>query len=134
MSLRLLRVFLFISFGVSYPHANADEARPPYKFLRYDEDYSFLSDPTQRTDLFDCVKYIPLDGAGYLSFGGEVRERFETYKNEEFSPNPNADNAYLSTALPFPRRLPSGRVAAGFRGIAKFTRRRQARRATADGS
>ncbi len=95
MSLRLLRVFLFISFGVSYPRANAGEARPPYKFLRYDEDYSFLSDPTQRTDLFDWVKYIPLDGAGYLSFGGEVRERFETYKNEEFSPNPNADNAYL---------------------------------------
>jgi hypothetical protein len=91
MSLRLLRVCLFISFGVSYPPANADEARPPYKFLRYDEDYSFLSDPTQRTDLFDWVKYIPLDGAGYLSFGGEVRERFETYNNEEFSPNPNAD-------------------------------------------
>ena len=95
MSLRLLRVFLFISFGASYPHANAGEARPPYKFLRYDEDYSFLSDPTQRTDLFDWVKYTPLDGAGYLSFGGEVRERFETYKNEEFSANPNADNAYL---------------------------------------
>ena len=45
--------------------------------------------------MFDCVKYIPLDGAGYLSFGSDVRERFETYKNEEFSPNPNADNAYL---------------------------------------
>jgi len=45
--------------------------------------------------LFDWVKYIPFDGAGYLSFGGEVRERFETYRNEEFSPNPNADNAYL---------------------------------------
>ena len=24
-----------------------------------------------------------------------MRERFETYKNEEFSPNPNPDNAYL---------------------------------------
>lgn len=42
-----------------------------------------------------CVKYIPPDGAGYLSFGGEVRERFETYRNKEFSSNPNADNAYL---------------------------------------
>jgi hypothetical protein len=95
MSLRLLGVFLFISFGASHPHADAGEVRPPYNFLRYDDDYSFLSDPTQRTDLFDCVKYIPLDGAGYLSFGGEARERFETYKNEEFSPKPNADNAYL---------------------------------------
>src|SRR6058998_3604604 len=40
MSLRLLGLFLFISFGASYPYVNAGEARPPYKFLRYDEDYS----------------------------------------------------------------------------------------------
>src|SRR5262249_21972977 len=55
ISLRLLGLFLFISFGASDPHINAGEARPPYKFLRYDEDYSFLSDPTQRTDLFDWL-------------------------------------------------------------------------------
>ena len=53
MSLRSLGVLLFISFGASYPHANGGEARPPYEFSRYNEDYSFLSDPTQRTDLFD---------------------------------------------------------------------------------
>jgi hypothetical protein len=43
------------------------------------------------------VKYIPVAGgrAGYLSFGGDVRERFETYQNEFFSADPDADNAYL---------------------------------------
>ena len=73
------------------------EPRPPFKSLRYDEDYSFLADSTQRTNFWDPVKYIPFaDGrAGYLSFGGEARERFEGYENEFFSTNPDADNAYM---------------------------------------
>src|SRR5947207_14241613 len=95
MSFKLIALFLFAGLVASCAQADASEARPPYKFLRYDEDYRFLSDPAQRTDLWDWVKYIPLDGAGFLSLGGEARERFETYENEFFSTNPNADNAYL---------------------------------------
>src|SRR5580765_6553122 len=34
--------------------------RPPFKPLRYDEDYRFLADPALRTDLLDPIKYIPL--------------------------------------------------------------------------
>jgi hypothetical protein len=75
----------------------AAQERPPFKALRYDEDYSFLADPAQRIEWWDSIKYIPLaDGsAGYLTFGGEVRERFETYENEFFSIDSNADSAYL---------------------------------------
>ena len=75
----------------------ASEARPAFKPLRYDEDYAFLSDPAERTEFWDVVKYIPIAGgrAGFLSFGGEARERFETYENEFFSTHPDADNAYL---------------------------------------
>jgi hypothetical protein len=75
----------------------AADARPPFKPLRYDEDYRFLHDPALRTDPWDAVKYIQLaDGhAGYLSFGGELRERFESYENEFFRRDPDADNAYL---------------------------------------
>jgi len=90
---KFIALWLFVCCGMNCPQTNAGEARPPYKFLRYDEDYRFLSDPAQRIDLWDWVKYIPLDDAGFLSFGGEARERFETYKNEYFSTNPNADNA-----------------------------------------
>jgi len=95
MSLKLIALTLFIGLVARSPQVDAGEARPPYRFLRYDEDYSFLADPAQRVDLLDWVKYIPLDGAGFLSFGGEARERFETYGNEFFSTNPNADNAYF---------------------------------------
>lgn len=75
----------------------ADDTRPPFRSLRYQEDYSFLADPARRAELWDWAKYIPiLEGdAGFLSLGGEVRERFETYQNEFFSTNPNADTAYF---------------------------------------
>jgi len=75
----------------------AAQERPAFKSLRYDEDYSFLANMAQRTEWLDFLKYIPVaDGrAGYVSIGGEVRERFETYENEFFRTDSDADNAYL---------------------------------------
>jgi hypothetical protein len=58
---------------------------PPYKLLRYDEDYSYLKDPSLRTDFWDPIKYIPLDCRDdwYLSVGGEVRPRGEYIHNQD---------------------------------------------------
>src|SRR6266478_5963663 len=60
---------------------------PSYKVLRFDEDYSCLTNPANRSDWFDPVKYIPLranEPSSYLSLGGELRERFEGMHNPEF--------------------------------------------------
>jgi hypothetical protein len=60
---------------------------PPYKMLRFDENYSWLSNAVNRTDWFDPIKYIPLrmdDPSWYLSLGGELRERFEGNYNLNF--------------------------------------------------
>jgi hypothetical protein len=91
----ILGFFVVITFNANGLSASAGEPRPPYKFLRYDEDYSFLADPAKRVELWDWVKYIPLNKAGFLSFGGEIRLRFESYENELFNPNTKADNAYF---------------------------------------
>ena len=79
------------------PGAAAEDRRPAFKALRYDEDYRAFQDPMQRVDAWDALKHLPVAGgsAGYLSLGGELRERFESYENEFFSLQPNADNAYL---------------------------------------
>src|SRR3989442_540898 len=61
--------------------------RPFIGLLRYDEDWSFLKDPANRTELWDPLKYIGLGKADwYLSLGGETRQRFEIYNNFPFSP------------------------------------------------
>jgi len=71
----------------------------PYKQLRYEEDYSYLKDPSRRTDFWDSIKYIPFGGREdwYLSIGGEVRERYEFYHNEEAGGAPadrHGNNSY----------------------------------------
>ena len=74
----LIAIGYLLSSHVICPGARAaDDTRPPFQLLRYDEDYSFLADPVQRTEFWDTLKYIPVAGgrAGFLSFGGEAREQ-----------------------------------------------------------
>ena len=70
---------------------------PPYKVLRFDENYACLSNPTNRTDWADPIKYIPLetnDAAWYLTLGGELRERFEGNYNPNFGIGGQKSDSY----------------------------------------
>lgn len=72
----------------------------PYRYLPYDEDWSFLKDPARRTDFWDPIKYIPLAGRDgwYATVGGLARERFESYHNPLFGGGPangQGSNSYL---------------------------------------
>ena len=81
------RVWLAFSFGIGVvtvilgmmiaPRAVVAQEpdRPEYRKLRSEEDWSFLGDPSRRTEPLDRLKYIPLttDGWAWLSLGGEVR-------------------------------------------------------------
>lgn len=54
--------------------AMGSTGQPAYQMLRYNENWSFLADPSRRMDWLDTVKFIPLDGTNlYLSLGGEAR-------------------------------------------------------------
>jgi hypothetical protein len=78
----------------------AQPGRPFIGILRTDEDWSFLKDPANRTELWDPLKYITLGKEDwYLSLGGETRQRYEIYHNFPFSPppppnDPSDDNGY----------------------------------------
>jgi hypothetical protein len=73
--------------SVALPQATSCNLTPPpaYQLLRDKEDYSYLKDPRCRTDFWDAIKYIPLGSqqGWYLSLGGELRERYEFFHNEE---------------------------------------------------
>jgi hypothetical protein len=73
-------------------------APPSYQILRFDENYSCLANPTNRTDWFDPIKYIPLcanDPSWYLTFGGELRERFEGNYDPNFGIGGVGPDSYL---------------------------------------
>src|ERR1041385_3356141 len=70
---------------------------PPFKQLRYDEDYTYLRDPARRADCLDAIKFTPLNpnGDSYLTLGGEIRERYEYYHNGLWGRGPQDENGYL---------------------------------------
>ena len=77
---------------------------PAFKVLRFDEDYSCLTNPANRTDWFDPVKYIPLRADApdwYLTLGGELRERFEGVYDPNFGIGGASANSYWLQRITF---------------------------------
>lgn len=61
--------------------------RPTIKSNRWQEDWSVLADPKLRTEPLDGLKYVPLSESHpgtYVSFGANLRERFETNRTPAF--------------------------------------------------
>ena len=78
------------------PGTGAGPQAPQYTPVRWNEDYLYLRDPARRTDLFDPIKYIPLNDEGdwYLSLGGQARYRYEWFENANFGAGPQDDNGF----------------------------------------
>jgi hypothetical protein len=73
-------------------------APPAYKILRFTENYSVLSDVTERNDWFDPIKYMPLrtnEPNWYLTLGGELRERFEGNHDANFGIGTRDDSYWM---------------------------------------
>lgn len=74
--------------------AGARAEPPPISPVRWNEDYSYLatkSDP----DAYEQIKYVPLGGGAYASFGGSLRERVNFYGNDRFGLSPVEDNGSI---------------------------------------
>lgn len=85
------------TFSQTPQQQKAEQPRPDYKQLRYDEDWSVLRDRSRRTDYLDAIKYIPLGDREdwYLTLGGEARPYYEWFKNEDWGDAPEDHNGFL---------------------------------------
>jgi len=99
----VLAVAAIVPLSVDARAASPEPGDPTYHSLRYNDDFSYLADPAKSTDPWDKFKYIPIGdgqyGASYLSLGGELRERFESYLNPNFGIKAPLNNAYLLQRL-----------------------------------
>jgi len=78
--------------------ADAPPVRPTILFNRWQEDWSVLADPRVPREPLDALKYIPLsptDPETYLSFGANIRERFETNDAAQFGTAGNHAQNYV---------------------------------------
>ncbi|MDH3582668.1 MAG: alginate export family protein [Phycisphaerae bacterium] len=92
-------LLVFTTTGADLARAE-DTPRPKYSSpLRQNEDWSVLADRAP-DDFWDPIKHISLgeDGAAWVSFGGEVRARFENWNRFAFA-TPNDDDFTLFRAL-----------------------------------
>jgi hypothetical protein len=96
----LLAASVIVYAGINLAQADnsipAAVSPPAFTALTYDEDYSYLKDPAARTNLFDPLKYIPLDKQGYtyFTFGGQLRDRYEYFDNYLFGKGSQDPNGY----------------------------------------
>ena len=68
-----------------------------------EQNWSFLADPSKRTDFFDPVKYIRFNNNPqlYLSMGFEYRIQYEYYDNWMFGAGPQDHDGYvMNRAMP----------------------------------
>ncbi len=76
---------------------------PVYHNLRYLDDFCHPAAPNNKPDLWDAFKCVPIGdgrfGPTFLTLGGELRERFESYVNPNFGIKAPARNAYLLQRL-----------------------------------
>ena len=79
------------------PSVSCDVTRPAILFNRWQEDWSVLSNPCVPDRPLDGLKYIPLgaDPANYLSFGLNLRERFELNNAALFGLGSGRDDSYV---------------------------------------
>ena len=106
----IIAVFLFVQGAIAAGPEGLK--RPNYSpVLRQNEDWSVLAgdDTTRTKNFFDPIKFIPLsdDGNFWLSFGGQVRFRFEGWNNFNF--DKEFDDTFLLTRLRLHTDLHTGK-------------------------
>jgi hypothetical protein len=78
---------------------------PAYTITRYDEDYSYLANPANRTEPLDVIKYIPLFNFGpsyFVTLGGGIREQYEFIQNDNFGLGSVNNHGYwLQRLMPY---------------------------------
>ena len=84
--------------------ASPEPGDATYHSLRYEDDFSYLANgPPASPDFWDPIKYIALGdgqyGPSYLTLGGELRERFESYLNPNFGIKAPPSSAYVLQRL-----------------------------------
>src|SRR5436305_13338046 len=95
-------VALVLLLSASRLGAQSDYVCNHYDLERWEEDYSYLKSPDARgKDPFDPIKFVPLNtsGSAYLSFGGQVRERYDYFNNLNFGAGPQDEDGFRLTRM-----------------------------------
>ncbi len=93
------KTFLFL-LSFFYFICSIAQKLPPFEPLRYDEDYSGMKNDTLK-NYYSQTKYSPLNknGDAFLSFGGDVRQQYFYFSNEDWGAAPKDKDGYVFSRL-----------------------------------
>jgi hypothetical protein len=96
-AMRILLLAWFFVLSLLGGQSRAQVVPHVYRLPHYEEDWSSLRDSSQSTYWLDPIKYVSLgeDGDSYASFGGEIRETYERFRNPNFGLQPPDPDGYL---------------------------------------
>ncbi len=93
-----ITILFFAIFQCVFGQEQTDDKKeaPAYNTFRADENYEYLKDEETNpyeADFFDPIKFIPLNKtkSSYLSFGGQLRPRFEHFSNKNWDREDDQD-------------------------------------------
>ena len=92
---------LLLAWGTVFGQTKCPTSAPAYGLLRQDEDYRYLRNPACWDDHWDRLKYVQLGSNQntFLTFGGEIREWYEGFRNASWGTGPQDTNGYLFQRL-----------------------------------
>jgi len=92
-------VLMLVSAGAA-AESGACPDRPAFPNMRYEEDWRFLADPACLSDRWDRAKHMDLGHGRSLSFGGDLRLRFERFSDPGFGRDrPDRNGYFLNRGL-----------------------------------
>jgi hypothetical protein len=95
---RLFALLYLACYSQVFAQDNARSPLPAFKTIRWEEDYSYLSEESRIVrSYFDPIKFIPLskNNKSYLSVGGEMRYQYEYVDNANWGEGEQDKNGYL---------------------------------------
>ena len=74
------------------------QTTPPFKQLRYDEDYSFLKNDSSKA-WYRSTKFNSFSKSQktYISIGGDIRYQYQRFKNENWGKSATDDDGFILT-------------------------------------
>ena len=82
ISFALSILFLFLSAGLIHGQSAPNKTMPGFKFLRSDEDYTFLKEDPRKSIFWNRIKYLSLGEGSFVSLGGDIRTETQVLRNE----------------------------------------------------
>lgn len=98
IDLFIMRKQLFILMAIAHTGSCFSQSLPPFKLLRYEEDYSTLSIDSSSNWYWKTKHQALLKTTNsYVSFGGDIRYQYFRFKNEDWGEAPPDKDGYILT-------------------------------------